>query len=312
MRRVNPAIIAAIAIGLVILIAAVVMMGRRGNSDEDKLSDAQAAGAGASAPEKRCASQATYDRIKVELFRQAAQVRKSDQSAFDRLSAYASVRMERPLLRSQDAELGTVRCTGRLSLDLPPGVAVVGGRRTLSADIDYVLQPAADGSGDVVMLEGVDPIVVPLATLARTGETAPAPSAPPAPTEGFPPEQSPPPPAVEVPPAEPSAPSAAPVSPPAATGTARPSFNCRYARTRGEIAVCSDSGLAALDRQMASQYYRAIAAADPRQRAVLTSTRDSFLRYRDRCPSNACIAETYRGRIREIRDIMSGDWRPGR
>jgi uncharacterized protein len=98
----------------------------------------------------------------------------------------------------------------------------------------------------------------------------------------------------------------------AAVGQARPSFNCRYARTRGEIAVCQDSGLAALDRQMSSQYYRALAAASTRQRAILTSTRDSFLRYRDRCPSNVCIAETYRGRMREIRDIMSGDWRPGR
>jgi uncharacterized protein len=99
---------------------------------------------------------------------------------------------------------------------------------------------------------------------------------------------------------------------PPATGAARPSFNCRYARTRGEIAVCRDSGLAALDRQMASQFYRALRVADPRQRATLTATRDSFLRYRDRCPSNACVAETYRGRMREIRDIMAGNWSPER
>ena len=61
---------------------------------------------------------------------------------------------------------------------------------------------------------------------------------------------------------------------------------------------------------MAAQYFRALAAADGRQRATLTSTRDSFLHYRDRCPSDSCIAETYRGRMREIRDIMNGDWRP--
>ena len=48
---------------------------------------------------------------------QAAQLRQSDRSAFDRLSAYASVRVERPLMRSQDAELGTVRCGGSLSLE---------------------------------------------------------------------------------------------------------------------------------------------------------------------------------------------------
>lgn len=305
MRRVNPAILAAIAVGLLVLIVAALMMARPRTAEQDTLNDAQAAGAEASAPQKRCASQATYDRIKVELFRQAAQVRKSDQAAFDRLSAYASVRMERPLLRSEDAELGTVHCTGRLSLDLPPGVAVVGGRRTLSADIDYVLQPAADNSGDVVMLEGADPIVVPLATLARTGETAAAPTMPsvvrgiptdqplPGVTAGGPPSE------LVVPPTEPE--------PSSSIGEARPSFNCRHARTRGEIAVCQDAGLAVLDRRMAAQFYRALAQADRRQRATLTATRDSFLRYRDRCPTNACIAETYRGRIREIRDIMSGD-----
>ncbi len=311
MRRMNPATLAAIAVGLLVLIVAVVLMTRPRTTDQDKLSDAAAAAAGASAPAKRCASQATYDRIKVELFRRAAQVRESDQAAFDRLSAYASVRMDRPLLRSQDEELGTVRCTGRLSLDLPPGVAVVGGRRTLSAQVDYVLQPSADGSGDVVMLEGADPIIIPLATLARSGETAAAPSTPsPAGEASAELLQSQP--ADESGSDLPAASTDHEQAPPAAVGDARPSFNCRYARTRGEIAVCRDQGLASLDRQMAGQYYRALSSADRRERAILTSTRDSFLRVRDRCPSDACIVETYRGRMREIRDIMSGDWRPER
>ena len=305
MRRVNPTVLAAAAIGLLVLIAAVLILTRQGRRDQDKLSDDQAAG-NSTGPEKRCASQRTYDRIKSEIFRQAAEVRKSDRAAFDRLASYASVRVDGPLLRSHDAELGTVRCTGRLSIDLPPGVAVVGGRRSLSADVDYVLQPAADGSGDVVILEGADPIIVPLATLARTGETAPTPAVPVQP--GDQPSASTP--VGPVPSAPPTASEPAPAPPPVATAVARPSFNCRYARTRGEIAVCRDSGLAALDRQMAAQYFRALAAADGRQRATLTSTRDSFLRYRDRCPSDSCIAETYRGRMREIRDIMNGDWRP--
>ena len=164
MRRVNPTLLAAITAGLILLVVAAVLIARSRTAEQDRQSDVQATGEDASEPAKRCASQATYDRIKLELFRRAAQVRTSDQAVFDRLAAYASVRMEQPLLRSHDEELGTVRCTGRLSLDLPPGVAVVGGRRTLSADVDYVLQPAADGSGDVVMIEGGDAIVVPLST----------------------------------------------------------------------------------------------------------------------------------------------------
>ena len=58
------------------------------------------------------------------------------------------------------------------------------------------------------------------------------------------------------------------------------------------------------------QFHMSDANSD--QRANLQRTRDAFLRFRDGCPDNACIAETYRGRMREIRDIMLGTWRPGR
>jgi uncharacterized protein len=45
---------------------------------------------------------------------------------------------------------------------------------------------------------------------------------------------------------------------------------------------------------------------------MLDQTRDRFLRFRDNCRTNSCIADAYRGRIREIRDIMSGSWQPPR
>ena len=309
MRRYNPVVLGLGAIAIILLIAVLVLARGRGG---DEATGNEVAASRGSQPGERCGSQATYDRIKLELFRQAARIRNSDQATFDRLATYSVVRVEQPLLRDLDEELGTIRCTGRLSLDLPPGVAVVGGRRTLSADIDYVLQPAADATGDVVMLEGIDPITIPLATLARTGETAQLPPAPPTaadrsmpgtlePLEPQPPSQAEP---VEPPPV--TAPPTAP------TASARPSFNCRYARSRSEIAVCTDGGLAALDRQMASQYYRAVSRADASQRRLLTTTRDAFLRYRNRCSTNACIAASYRDRMREIGDIMSGGWRPNR
>ena len=34
-------------------------------------------------------------------------------------------------------------------------------------------------------------------------------------------------------------------------------------------------------------------------------TRDRFLAYRDRCPDEACVAEAYRDRMDEIRDIAT-------
>ena len=299
--------------GLLILILGIMLVRERLSPDA-KSSDKHAASLALGERQQRCASQRTYDRIKVELFRRAVETRGSGREPFDRLSSYSVVRMERPLLTSYDKEIGTLRCSGRLALDLPPGVAVVGGRRTLWADIDYVLQPAADGSGDVVMLEGADAIIVPLATVATTGSEVPLPSssvAGPTSSEatGSTGAQLPP---SEVTMASPQEQAITPRPAPLpqqtrpAPATARPSFNCRHARTKSEIAVCNDGRLASLDRQMAAQYYRAIAAADARQRQLLTRTRDQFLSYRDRCPSEDCIAETYQGRMRQIGDIMEG------
>ena len=305
MQRLNPTAIALLG-GLIVLLVLLLLFAGRGEN-KDKLSDEQAAAqTAASDPEKRCGSQKTYDLIKRELFRRAAELRGSDQPTFDRLATYSVVRMDAPMLRSHDEELGTIACAGSLALDLPPGVAVVGGRRTLTANIGYAIQPAADGSGEVLTLSNADSIVTPLATLARVGAPAADPLAP-APPAG--------PNAVVIPPltGQP-APMPAPVSPPQGSAapapqpTATPSFNCRSARTRGEIAVCSDAGLAALDRQMAAQFSTALAQADSGERALLQRTRSDFLRYRDNCPSNACIAQTYQGRMREIRDIMAGRW----
>lgn len=299
--RINPLVIA--LGGLVVILLLAWLLATRGNSDQDKLTgneknESQAAQAD---PEKLCARSSTYDLIKRDLFRRAAQVRGSDQAVFDRLSSYAVLRMESPVMESNDEERGAVNCSGSLSLDLPPGVAVVGGRRTLSSDVDYTVQPAADGSGAVVLLRNADAIITPLATLARIAQPAQSPSAIPAAAPAEPAVAEPQPvPSPSAPPAEPR-----PVS-------ARPSFDCRAARTRGEIAICSDAGLAALDRNMAAQYGRAVAGASGDERALLRQTRDRFLAYRDRCRDNRCIGDAYEGRMREIRDIVEGRWQPPR
>jgi hypothetical protein len=280
------------------------------NPDQDKLSGNEVGSTNASDPEKRCAAQATYDLIKRELFRRAAQVRGSDQASYDRLSAYAVLRMENPVMESQDKDTGAINCSGSLSVDLPPGVAVVGGRRNLMSDVDYTIQKAADGSGDVVLLRNADAIITPLATLSRTAQ-AQQPAATEA-TSGQVPQTGPA--QTEAPAPATPAPPAAPAPQPTATqpATARPSFNCANARTSGERAVCSDAGLAALDRNMSAEYGRAAAQADPEQRRLLEQTRNRFLRYRDHCPTRACIGDTYTGRMREIRDIMAGTWQAPR
>jgi hypothetical protein len=268
--------------GLVLLILIVVYFASRGNSNQDKLTNPQVATKAAGNPEKLCAAGATYDLIKRELFRRAAQLRGTDQAAYDRLSAAAVVRMENPVMESQDSSTGAVNCSGSLSLDLPPGVAAVGGKTTLSSDVDYTVQPAADGSGNVVLLRNADSIIAPLATLARTEQAPPATDQNVMTNESSDEEQA-------APDQEEPAP-AAPQPP--------------------QTASSPDQNLAALDRSLSAEYNQAFAVASPEQRMLLQQTARRFTAYRDRCPDRQCVASAYAGRHREIRDIVQGRWQP--
>lgn len=312
MRRFTPLTWIAVALGVLVLAGLLYAYATRdGGARADRIGSGDSAAMTAQAAEQRCSASRTYDAIKRELFRRAAQTRGTDRAAFDQVAAYSSLRVEEPLLKDRDEELDTLRCSASVALDLPPGTKVVAGRRTLAAEIEYVIQRATDGSGDVVMVEGAEAITVPLATLARVGGASAGPLVPPPPIgTGAEPETNISP-ESELPP-PPDRPSAA-TSPPsvAERPPVSPSFDCRNARTRGEVAVCGDPRLAALDRQMAAQYVRAVSAGSLAQRALLSRTRDAFLRHRDSCPNEACIAETYRGRMREIADIMAGRWNPG-
>ena len=186
MQRLNPTVIALIG-GVLVLLLLLFIFARGGNENADRLSDDQiAARAAATDPEKRCAAQATYDLIKRELFRRAAEVRGTDQAAFDQLAAASVVRMDAPILKSSDEQRGLVDCTGSLALDLPPGVAVDGGSRTLTADVEYSLQTAEGGGADALSLTNADAIITPLATLAKVGAEAADPLAPTAPEAGAP------------------------------------------------------------------------------------------------------------------------------
>ncbi len=89
----------------------------------------------------------------------------------------------------------------------------------------------------------------------------------------------------------------------ARTATARPSFNCRYARSRVEKQICGSSDLAARDRAMANVYSRANDRADGETKRALSASRLRFLAYRDRCGSEECVASAYEDRIAEINDI---------
>lgn len=303
LRRPNWTIVSLI-VGSILLALVVVYFMRTGNPDQDKLTNAEVS-ATTSPPsgEKLCSSSATYSLVKRALFERAAQLRGTDQSAFDKLAGYAVVRMDNPVMESQDNAAGSVNCSGMLSLDLPPGIVVSSGSRSLTSNVDYSVSLAAAGRSPAVTLRNADAIITPLSTLAQAnpvpGQSSELPIG-----NGIEPVTNP------GPPSAPPGPTEHPAMPLAQSGAEnpRPSFDCAAAHSRSAQIVCGDASLAALDRQMASDYSHALASATPDQRDLLRDTGRRFVDFRNRCDNRPCIADVYSGRISEIRDIMEDRW----
>ncbi|MDQ3074868.1 MAG: hypothetical protein M3Q88_04550 [Pseudomonadota bacterium] len=269
----------------------------------DKLDDNELAGAeggASSASAARCTARTVQDEVKRQLFARAAEIRGGNGDDYASIAEFAVLQLDGMM---PSGAVKSIDCTGRATLRLPAGLRVAGGRTTLGGDIGYNVSAGVRGD---VTLGLSDSIAVPLATLTqvRAASSAPVPSREPV---AIPSERSAPEPSSD--PVEQPKPVRAPTPAP---DVARPSFNCSAARTRGERAVCGNPSLAALDREMAAQYRTAVANGGPDDRRLLAQTRDRFLGFRDRCGSDACIANTYRGRMREIDDIVAGRWQPPR
>lgn len=290
---------------LVIVLAAAVGLSLAGRERPATVeAEAEAVEEHREAVEDLCASRDTFQGLKTLVFDRAARLRTGERTNFDILAASAFPRMENPVVASRDETLNITRCTGRFILELPPGAErAFNGERRLEADVQYEVQPAADGSGPVYRIAGADTMVSRLAgfelqgepltvledVLDRAGEETPSSDT----GDGngsvaiFPPDRI------------------APDPRPAPVGEwSNPSFDCRNARTRSEIMICGSDRLARRDRRMVELFDDAMSRADPRTRQILLRTRDNFLAYRDRCLGNDCIEEAYEGRMDEIRDIM--------
>ncbi|MDQ3078690.1 MAG: hypothetical protein M3R03_01660 [Pseudomonadota bacterium] len=288
-----------------------------GPRNKDKLEDDELASAqgrsgttanDSGAEDSRCTASTTNDEVKRQLFARAAEIRGSNADNYQRISGFALIQLDGAPTAASVAASEMVDCRGRATLRLPPGLKVAGGRTALGGDIAYSV---AGGARGTVTLGQADSIAIPLATLTqdRAAAAGRARAGASNGSEG---------PAIRVPVPEPAtAPIVPPLPqpappPPEASSSSRPSFECRRARTSGERAVCASDSLAALDRTMAAQYRSAEANGGPAERRLLVQTRGRFLGYRDRCGTDACIANAYRGRMREIDDIMAGRWRGDR
>jgi uncharacterized protein len=84
---------------------------------------------------------------------------------------------------------------------------------------------------------------------------------------------------------------------------AAPSFDCRYAYTASERAICASGELSQLDRRLAYWYDRAqFRAVHFGQSSDLLRAQRSWLQQRDACGSNRwCLRSQYRSRIAELR-----------
>ena len=277
---------------VVILVALIWYFTGNRNPDQDRLSNPQINQTAEADHAARCSAGATYDLIKRELIRRAAETRGEDQVEFAQLSSAAWLRVENPVLESEDKDVGALNCSGTLYVELPPGVATSNGQHGLMADVDYTIE-----AGGNITLRNADSIIASLATLTRVEEPPPSDTD----LNALAPEAG----------GNAAAAVSANVQPgPPSSSAGRPSFDCARAETPGEIAVCSDSGLAALDVAMTAQYRRELTTASPVQKRLLQTTSDRFLAYRNRCPNRQCISDAYLGRMREIRDIMEGRLTP--
>jgi curved DNA-binding protein CbpA/uncharacterized protein YecT (DUF1311 family) len=249
-----------------------------------------------------CESPSAARRVKRELFRRAAQLGGSEQSAFARLAEHSLVRIGSAAVSDSDRR-GDVSCSASVSLDLPPGVAARGGRRTLTGQVSYSMQAGGAASGSFNLIsEGR--IVQQLATLRpdRTvpGETLDGASVRPAPAERaqLPPKRTA---AVQRAPRQPPR-----VAPERSAVQQNPSFSCELAKSWAAIWVCNSAKLAALDREMASLYGSAMGRADGPRRDMLLSSQDRFLARRNGCTNQSCVESAYSSRLGEIRNIMAG------
>ncbi len=86
---------------------------------------------------------------------------------------------------------------------------------------------------------------------------------------------------------------------------AKPSFSCRGVRKPGQITVCKDPNLAALDRHQALLYSQSWGRADSMKRAQLQRAQRRLVSRRDRCGSEPCAKDVYLAAMKEVADIMT-------
>ena len=116
-----------------------------------------------------------HDEIKRQLFARAAEIRGSNGDNYAKIAGFAVLAARRRGAgRRRRRATQLVDCRGHATLRLPAGLAVAGGRTTLSGDIGYSVAPGAARRRST--LGQSDAIAIPLATLDAEPRRAAAPT----------------------------------------------------------------------------------------------------------------------------------------
>ncbi|TMJ63210.1 MAG: hypothetical protein E6G81_00010 [Alphaproteobacteria bacterium] len=83
------------------------------------------------------------------------------------------------------------------------------------------------------------------------------------------------------------------------------SFDCRNARYADEKAICHESRLGDLDRELSATYDKAGKKLSKQEREAFESNETAFVNARHRCGENqGCIEQSYRNRLQELQALL--------
>jgi hypothetical protein len=261
---------------LILLVAGLFIMGRISSSaDETDLnlsaSNDMIAGADPRAAEALCGAEQIYHQISDTIFAKAVEQYEGSPDALNNLKKSVAVRVQYPLLRGGDLALGRTDCSGHIILDLPPNVRpAFDGAKTLEADVDFSVQPAADGNGNVVTPDGIERIIQRLVAAASLVE------------------------------------SVRDTSPPTVI-TYNPSFSCSGTLTDVEKLICKDEALSGLDRSLARRYAQLKDQLDADDWQQVVELQRSFLNRRSQCVDVSCLKDAYVGQSRRLDEFAPAD-----
>ncbi len=127
-------------------------------------------------PAANCASRAAFDIIRDQVFDAAiAKVEGKESAKLNSLRAVIAGRLEAPIVSSHDEAIGRTECMGKVVFGLPPNTQkAFGDADALTADINYAVQKAADGTGLVVDATGTEAMVQSLIAGAKLKRIVPA------------------------------------------------------------------------------------------------------------------------------------------